>query len=158
MEETELVSFLNHSAESIAEMFKGKTGPLTVTRAGPRHENTEDEACEKVKDAKVIVVFPGSTNMTKRILGSAKKIGFIQAFGVGYDNIDIKAATELGIPVANNPGWNANSVAEHTIMFILMTLKNALKINRLSMDGTFTLHKRKYNRIVQDRSAAKTVG
>jgi D-3-phosphoglycerate dehydrogenase len=124
-------------------MFKGKTGPLTVTRAGPRHEITEDEACEKVKGATVIVVFPGSTNLTKRILESAEKIGFIQSFGVGYDNIDIATATELGIPVANNPGWNANSVAEHTIMLILMTLKNALKINRLNMDGTFTLGKRR---------------
>lgn len=74
-----------------------------------------------MKDAKVIVTFPGSTNMTKRILESAENVGFIQAFGVGYDNIDIDAATELGIPVANNPGWNANAVAEHTIMLILMT-------------------------------------
>ena len=80
--------------------------------------------------------------MTKRILESAEKIGFIQAFGVGYNNIDIATATELGIPVANNPGWNANSVAEHTIMLTLMILKNALKINRLNMDGTFTLRKR----------------
>jgi lactate dehydrogenase-like 2-hydroxyacid dehydrogenase len=143
MEETKLVSFLWLSAESVAEMFEGKTGPLSVIRAGLRHEVTEDEACEIVKDAKVIAVFPGSPNMTKRILESAEKVGFIQAFGVGYDNIDIDAATELGIPVANNPGFNATAVAEHTIMFILMTLKNALRINRLCMDGTFTQDKRR---------------
>ena len=143
MEETKLVSFLNPSAESIAEMFKGKTGPLTVVRAGPRNEITEDEACEKVKDATVIVTFPGSTSMTKKILESAEKVGFIQTFGVGYDNIDIDTATELGIPVAHNPGWNSTLVAEYTIMLILMTLKNALKINRHCMDGTFTLGKRR---------------
>jgi len=143
MVKTKLVSFLWLSAESVTEMFKEKTGPLTVIRAGLRHEVTEDEACEIVKDAKVIAVFPGSPNMTKKILESAKKVGFIQAFGVGYDNIDIDAATELGIPVANNPGFNANAVAEHTIMLILMTLKNALRINRLCLDGTFTQDKRR---------------
>ena len=138
MEKPKLVSFLNHSAESIAEKFKGKTAPLTVIRAGPSHENTEDEACEKVKDATVIVVFPGSPDISKRIMESAEKVRLIQSKFVGYDNIDIKAATELGIPVANNPGFNASSVAEHTIMLILMTLKNTLNANRKSMGGDLT--------------------
>jgi phosphoglycerate dehydrogenase-like enzyme len=42
---------------------------------------------------------------------------------VRYEAIDMEAATELGIPVANNPGWNAISVAEHAIMAMLVLLK-----------------------------------
>jgi lactate dehydrogenase-like 2-hydroxyacid dehydrogenase len=135
-----LVSFLIDSAESIAEKFRGKTGALTVTRAGSQNEVTEEESCKIVKDATVIVVYPGSPDMSRRILESAEKVRLIQSYGVGYDNIDIKAATELGIPVANNPGWNTSSVAEHTLMLILMTLKKALQGHRMTVEGVNRTH------------------
>ena len=69
MDKPRLVSFLINSAESIAEMFKGKTGPLTVARAGPRNEITEEEVCEKVKDASVIVVYPGARQRVAKFFG-----------------------------------------------------------------------------------------
>lgn len=34
----------------------------------------------------------------------------------GYDNVDVKAAAELGIWATNAPMSNANAVAEHTIV------------------------------------------
>ena len=139
MEKPKIVSFLLDSAESIEEKFNGKTKPLTVIRAGPGNEITDDEACDIVRDASVIVVFPGSPYMSKKIMESAEKVKLIQFYSVGYDNLDIEAATELGIPVANNPGFNAISVAEHTIMLILMTLKNTLIVNRKSIEGNLKL-------------------
>ena len=41
--------------------------------------------------------------------------------GVGYDSVDVKKATELGIPVVITPGANNRSVAEHAVamMFAL---------------------------------------
>lgn len=48
--------------------------------------------------------------------------GFIQAIGTGYDNIDVAAATKLGVWVANVPAGrsgNAESVAEHAILLML---------------------------------------
>ena len=50
------------------------------------------------------------------------KFGFIQTMGTGYDHVDIDAATELGIYVANLPAaltGNAQSVAEHAILLML---------------------------------------
>jgi lactate dehydrogenase-like 2-hydroxyacid dehydrogenase len=143
LEKPKLVSFLNDSKKTLEEKFKGKTGPLTIARAGSHFEITEDEACEKIKEATVAVVFPGSLFLSKKILESASRLKLIQTFGVGYDNIDLNTATKLGIPVANNPGFNANSVAEHTIMFILMTLKNVLNTNRKSLEGTLTIPDRR---------------
>jgi len=87
---------------------------------------TEEEACEAVKDATLIIAYPGKIYLDKKILEAASNVKLIQFFSVGYDNIDLEAATELNIPVANNPGWPAISVAEHTIMLILMTLKQAI--------------------------------
>ena len=48
--------------------------------------------------------------------------GFIQAVGTGYENIDVAAATELGVWVAHVPSsetGNAESVAEHAILLML---------------------------------------
>lgn len=44
---------------------------------------------------------------------------FIQRYGAGIDNINLKAANEAGIPVANVPGANSAAVAEIALLHIL---------------------------------------
>lgn len=61
---------------------------------------------------------------TKEILEAAPYLKVIGRHGVGYDNIDIPAATARGVQVCYTPLANANSVAEHTIMLILACGKN----------------------------------
>ena len=39
--------------------------------------------------------------------------------GVGYDNVDIKAAGQLGIPVCNIPDYGTEEVADHALSLIL---------------------------------------
>jgi lactate dehydrogenase-like 2-hydroxyacid dehydrogenase len=121
-----LVSFLMLSEEDIGALFEGRKEDLQIVHGGLRVNTSEDTACEAVKDADIIVAFPGSPFITRKVLEAAKKVKLVQASSVGYDFIDVNAATKLGIPVANNPGWNSTSVAEHTIMLILMTLKRAI--------------------------------
>lgn len=44
--------------------------------------------------------------------------------GIGYDNIDVKAAEDHGVVVARVPGWREReSVAEHTVALILCSLR-----------------------------------
>ena len=43
----------------------------------------------------------------------------IVRIGVGYDNIDVKAAGELGIAVCNVPGFGVEEVADSTVCLIL---------------------------------------
>ncbi len=52
------------------------------------------------------------------------RLKIISRMGIGYDNIDLKAATKYGIMVTNTPGVMAESVAEHTILLMLATAKN----------------------------------
>ncbi|MCD7736394.1 MAG: 3-phosphoglycerate dehydrogenase [Lachnospiraceae bacterium] len=54
--------------------------------------------------------------MLKQVAG---KVKFIQKYGAGVDNIDLKAAGENGIPVANVPGGNSAAVAEVALLHIL---------------------------------------
>ena len=44
--------------------------------------------------------------------------------GVGFDSVDVKKATELGIPVVITPGANKRSVAEHTVAMMFALSKN----------------------------------
>ena len=61
------------------------------------------------------------------VLEAAKKLKIASRFGVGYDNIDIEKAAELGIWVAIAQGANAMSVAEHTIALLLACSFNIVK-------------------------------
>ncbi len=56
----------------------------------------------------------------------AKNTKLIQKWGVGYDKIDVKAAGELGIPVAITVGGNSEPVAELTVTLMLDVLRNVV--------------------------------
>jgi microcystin synthetase protein McyI len=53
--------------------------------------------------------------VTEEVLAQADVLEIVATPSAGYDHIDIEACSERGIPVVNNAGLNAVSVAEHTI-------------------------------------------
>jgi C-terminal binding protein len=55
--------------------------------------------------------------------------GVVRA-SVGYDNIDLEAATELGIPVANVPDYGTEEVADHTVALILAMVRRLPDLDR----------------------------
>jgi D-3-phosphoglycerate dehydrogenase len=59
--------------------------------------------------------------VTRKVLENARRLKVVGRFGVGYENIDVEAATEKGVVVTYTPGANTLSVAEHVIglMFAL---------------------------------------
>jgi len=65
------------------------------------------------KDPETLVV--RSTKVPRSILEHTSSLELIVRAGAGYDNIDLEAASESGIFVANCPGKNASAVAELTI-------------------------------------------
>jgi phosphoglycerate dehydrogenase-like enzyme len=74
-------------------------------------------------DADGLIIRIGSID--RETMMAAKNLKVIGRPGVGVDDVDVTAATELGIPVVVAPGANTRSVAEHTLMLILAeALKN----------------------------------
>ena len=59
--------------------------------------------------------------------------------GVGYDSVDVKAATEYGIPVALCPSTNAGAVAEHTVALLLSIAKNIVRYNNETENGNYAV-------------------
>jgi phosphoglycerate dehydrogenase-like enzyme len=54
---------------------------------------------------------------------AAPRLRLIQLVSAGYDRLDVEAARQAGVPVANNGGANSVAVAEHTMMLILAVYK-----------------------------------
>jgi phosphoglycerate dehydrogenase-like enzyme len=132
-----IVSFLGFPREFVSAQFKERAGEYQIIHGGARNEISAEETKEYLKDAEVALGFPGTHPITREMLEEAGNLKLFQFWSVGYDNIDLEAAEELGIPVANNPGWNAVAVAEHTMMMILMILKKVKYAGRRSLEKGF---------------------
>lgn len=64
-------------------------------------------------------VIAASEPITREMLAAAPSLKVIARAGVGYDNVDIAAAGELGIRVCNTPGVNHHAVAEMALALML---------------------------------------
>lgn len=56
-------------------------------------------------------------------LDVAKKVRLLQLLSAGYDKIDVQGLAKAGIPVADNGGANAPTVAEHALLLMLAVLR-----------------------------------
>lgn len=65
----------------------------------------------------------GQVAVSGEVLRAAKKLKLLHKWGVGYDNIDIATARELGIRVARTTGSNAVPVAEFALGLMLSSLR-----------------------------------
>jgi phosphoglycerate dehydrogenase-like enzyme len=66
----------------------------------------------------------GIEKIDKEVLEAAIQLKVISRNGVGFDNIDTKAAAQLNIQIATTPGANARSVAELAITLMFAAARN----------------------------------
>ncbi len=90
----------------------------------------------------------------REVLQAGKDLKVVGRHGVGVDNIDVEAATELGIYVTNAPESNAETVAEHTIALMLALAKNIVRSDQALRSGNFAIR----NQICGVDVAGKTLG
>jgi len=70
------------------------------------------------------VLLCGAEPVTREVLTASPALRLVQKHGVGVDNIDLDAAREAGILVANAPGTNTQAVADLTIALMLALLRD----------------------------------
>lgn len=95
------------SWSSISEL-----GSLTVFE-----RTTNAELSDHLNDVEILLT--NKVKVSRDIIYSLPKLKYIGEMATGYDNIDIRAASERGIPVCNVPGYSTSSVAQLTWSFIL---------------------------------------
>ncbi len=73
---------------------------------------------ERIGDFDALVV-RSATKVTAELLRAGKRLKVVGRAGIGVDNVDVAAATELGILVVNAPTANLMSATEHTFALLL---------------------------------------
>lgn len=76
-------------------------------------------------DAQVLFADP-ITDVNGAVMDLLPNLKLIQSEGVAFNRIDLEQARQRGIFVCNNKGCNATSVAEHTVMLMLMALRHGI--------------------------------
>jgi len=67
----------------------------------------------------------GDDALTRAVIAkSLPRLKVISKYGIGLDRIDLKAATDLKVPVLFTPGVNHTTVAEHTFALLLAAVRN----------------------------------
>ncbi len=88
------------------------------------HRSGEEELKAGIADADFVLGDATSaTKLTRSVIEASRRLKLIQQPSAGYNQIDLEACSEKGIPVANTPGANDSSVGEHTVMLALACLK-----------------------------------
>lgn len=70
------------------------------------------------------LIVRSETKVTASLLKAGKKLRVVARAGVGVDNVDLEAATRLGVIVVNSPQGNINAAAEHTITLLMAVARN----------------------------------
>ncbi|HUX88647.1 MAG TPA: C-terminal binding protein, partial [Chloroflexota bacterium] len=71
-----------------------------------------------------------SYRVTAEIMERAPRLRIVSEYGIGYDNIDVEAASARGIWVTNVPGFCAPEVADHTMALLLAASRRLLALDR----------------------------
>ena len=109
-------------------IIEGAGGKLVCTIA-------RDEV-ERIRIAKTAEVLVASmTPLTDSFLSSLPELVGLVRTGIGVDTVDLRAATELGIVVANVPDFCRDEVAEHTLGLILAVSRKIARADRKVRQG-----------------------
>ena len=77
----------------------------------------EDEVIGRARDADALIV--SSTPVTRGVMSALEGLKVVVRTGVGYDVIDVPAATDLGVVVVNVPDIWVREVANHALALLL---------------------------------------
>lgn len=94
----------------------------------------EAELIEQLQTAHILGI-RSRTQLTDKVLASAKRLFAVGCFSVGTNQVDLNAARLRGVPVFNAPFSNTRSVAELTIGEIVMLLRRIPDRSRSAHDG-----------------------
>ena len=130
--------FLSYSAEE--KILSAAGADLVLGQC-----QSEEEVIQLGRDADALMVVKAP--ITEKVINSLQKCRVILRYGVGFDVIDVDAATRKGIMVCNVREYCAEEVAEHSLALMLALIRkifiaqNSIKENRGSLETIKPLHR-----------------
>lgn len=112
----------------------------------------EETMCREIADCDALLI--RTAQVSEKVMEAGKNLKVIGRHGVGVDNLDLEAATKLGIQVTNSPLSNSDAVAEHTVALILACGHHLTEMNDHVRQGDWELR----NRVKLMEASGKTLG
>jgi D-3-phosphoglycerate dehydrogenase len=125
---------LTHSIEPEAIELIRRAGVEVLVSPAPKAE----AVIPLMRGVQGIILRTGIL-MTRELMGHADDLWVISRTGAGVDNVDIGAATEMGILVTCVPGANTVSVVEHAIALMLSLMKSLPLMDRAVRNDNFAI-------------------
>ncbi len=94
---------------------------------------TEDDVINNSQGAEVLMV--QWAPITRRVLESLAGVKCVVRYGIGVDNVDLAAAKDLGVTVANVPEYCVEEVSDHALAMILPLCRRAIQMSRIITEG-----------------------
>lgn len=123
------MGFLVVATDPLHSDFSGELEELAAIGAGFRTAQcrTEEEVAEACRDADgILVTF---SPVGRRALAGMPRCRIVVRTGVGYDTIDVAAATERKVMVANVPDYCISEVADHTLTLMLCLWRKVVDLD-----------------------------
>jgi formate dehydrogenase len=121
----------------LRKFFEDAGHELVVTsdKDGP-----DSEFERELADAEIVISQPfWPAYLTKERIAKAPKLKLALTAGIGSDHVDLDAAQERGITVAEVTYSNSISVAEHAVMQILALVRNFVPSHRWATEGGWNI-------------------
>ncbi len=141
-----------------ARSFRKVPGRHQELLREPGYEVMESPQDRPLREAEMIELIgdvdgaiPGLDEMTAAVIEASRQLKVISRYGVGVDNIDLKAATAAGVVVTNTPGTNQIAVAELTLGLMLALARHIPQHDAKTKAGS-------WKRTTGVELAAKTLG
>ncbi|MDD5083111.1 MAG: NAD(P)-dependent oxidoreductase, partial [Dehalococcoidales bacterium] len=93
----------------------------------------EDDIIRAARDADAIIT--AYAPITRKVLAALPRCQVVVRYGIGYDNIDVEAATENNIIVVNVPDYCFEEVSNHAVTLLLACARKLVRQNSLVKQG-----------------------
>ncbi len=100
---------------------------FTVTQC-----KTEDDIIANCKDADILI--NQYAPITARVMDNLPNFKLVVRYGVGVDNVDVKAAVDRGITVCNIPDYGTNEVADQALALMMALVRKVVYMNRYTKE------------------------
>jgi len=99
---------------------------------------SKKELIKKLKGKDILLSFL-SDKIDEELLSSVPNLKMVANYAVGFDNIDLDAATKHGVAITNAAGTSSNAVAEHTLALMFAIRKRLFESDKFTRTGKYKI-------------------
>jgi len=90
----------------------------------------DEELLSRIADADIVLNIRVTSVFSRNVMKNCPRLKLVSIYGVGYDNVDIQAASELNITITNTPGYSAVAVSEMSLSLMLAVARRIVQNDR----------------------------